>query len=231
MTFHPTALTGAFARTMCREEFAAHGLIADFAQQSLSVTVQAGTLRGMHFQREPTAEAKLIRCIRGAVHDVIVDLRAGSPSFMRHEAFELSAANGQQLYVPPGFVHGFQTLADDVEMTYLISAPSGPRRKAGCATTIRGSASPRRRDTHGAATGTDDIQAMIPRRETHSSAARRHDFSRTVRIRFGMAGAGSGVSCIGCFCKRTSAALAWACRQNIMKCAVHVWRLCYMSGA
>ena len=95
---------------------AAHGLIADFAQQNLSVTVQAGTLRGMHFQHDPAAEAKLIRCIRGAVHDVIVDLRAGSPSFMRHEAFQLSAANGRQLHVPPGYAHGFQTSADDVEM-------------------------------------------------------------------------------------------------------------------
>lgn len=122
---------GAFARTMCRDEFTAHGLIADFAQQNLSITVQAGTLRGMHFQREPAAEAKLIRCLRGAVHDVIVDLRAGSPSFMRHEAFELSAANGRQLYVPPGFAHGFQTLVNDVEMTYLISAPYTPSAEGG----------------------------------------------------------------------------------------------------
>lgn len=115
MIFHPATLTGAFviepelrgdsrgacACTMCREEFAAHGLIADFAQRNLSVTVQAGTLRGMHFQREPAAEAKLIRCIRGAAHDVIVDLHAGSPSFMRHEVFELSAANGRHLLCGP----------------------------------------------------------------------------------------------------------------------------------
>lgn len=145
MIFHPTSLAGAFviepelrgdargafARTMCRDEFAAHGLVADFAQQNLSVTAQAGTLRGMHFQRDPAAEAKLIRCVRGAVHDVIVDLRAGSPSFLRHEAFELSAANGRQLYVPPGFAHGFQTLVDDVEMTYLISAPYTPSAEGG----------------------------------------------------------------------------------------------------
>jgi dTDP-4-dehydrorhamnose 3,5-epimerase len=122
---------GAFARTMCRDEFAAHGLVTAYAQQNLSVSVLAGTLRGLHFQRSPHAEAKLIRCVRGAVHDVILDLRSGSPSYMRHEAFELSATNGRQLYVPPGFAHGFQTLVDDVEMTYLISEPYTPSAEGG----------------------------------------------------------------------------------------------------
>lgn len=145
MIFHPTTLPGAFiielelradargsfARTMCRDEFAEHGLVTEFAQQNLSCSVHAGTLRGMHFQKPPYAEAKLIRCVRGAVLDVIVDLRPDSPSYMRHEAFELSAANRRQIYVPQGFAHGFQTLVDDVEMTYLISAPYTPAAEAG----------------------------------------------------------------------------------------------------
>ncbi|MBL6078173.1 dTDP-4-dehydrorhamnose 3,5-epimerase [Belnapia sp. T18] len=122
---------GIFARTMCREEFAAHGMAQDFVQQNMSTSATAGTLRGMHFQRAPHTEAKLVRCIRGAILDVIVDLRSGSPSYLRHEAFELTAENRRQLYVPPGFAHSFQTLADDSEVSYLVSAAYAPQAEGG----------------------------------------------------------------------------------------------------
>ena len=145
MIYHPTTLQdawlieleprgdarGVFARTMCRDEFAKHGMATDYVQQNMSISVQAGTLRGLHFQRPPHAEAKLVRCVRGAVHDVIVDLRAGSPTFMRHEAFELTAGNNRQLYVPPGFAHSFQTLTDDTEVSYLVSAAYAPAAEGG----------------------------------------------------------------------------------------------------
>lgn len=114
---------GFFARTMCAEELAAQGIEAGFVQQNMSVSARRGTLRGMHFQLEPFAEAKLVRCVRGALCDVIVDLRPDSPSYLHHEAFELSAENHHQLYVPCGFAHGFITLMDDVETSYLVSAP------------------------------------------------------------------------------------------------------------
>ncbi len=113
---------GAFARTFCEREFAAQGLQTRFVQHSSSSSVARGTLRGMHFQREPHTEVKLVRCVRGAICDVIVDLRPNSPTFRRWEAFELNAGNGRQLYIPRGFAHGFQTLADDTELSYLISA-------------------------------------------------------------------------------------------------------------
>lgn len=122
---------GFFARTMCREEFASHGLISDFVQQNTSVSAHRGTLRGMHYQTEPYAEAKLVRCLRGAIVDVIVDLREGSPSYLKHQMFELTDRNRHQLYVPPGFAHSFQTLADDVEVSYLVSAPYTPEAERG----------------------------------------------------------------------------------------------------
>ena len=122
---------GSFARTMCREEFAVHGLITDYMQQNMSISKSAGTLRGMHFQREPYAEAKLVRCLRGAIFDVIVDLRPDSPTFMVHEGFELSMSDHRQLYVPPGFAHAFQTLVDEVEVSYLVSAPYTPSAEGG----------------------------------------------------------------------------------------------------
>lgn len=145
MLFHKTTLQDAylieleprgdergwFARTMCQGEFAAHGLATEYVQQNLSGSAKAGTLRGMHFQRGADAEAKLVRCTRGAVIDVIVDLRGGSPTYLKHEAFELTVANRHQLYVPPGFAHGFQTLVDDVEMTYLVSAMYAPASEGG----------------------------------------------------------------------------------------------------
>lgn len=122
---------GAFARTMCRDEFSRHGLSGEFVQQNMSVTALAGTVRGLHFQQPPHCEAKLVRCVRGAVLDVVVDLRAGSASHLRHVRVELGDANGRQIYIPPGCAHGFQTLVDDVEMTYLMSAAYAPACEAG----------------------------------------------------------------------------------------------------
>ena len=122
---------GSFARTMCRDEFVAHGLAADYVQQNMSISAKAGTIRGMHFQRVPFTEAKLVRCVRGAILDVIVDLRAASPTYLKHEGFEMTAENHRQLYVPPGFAHAFQTLVDDVEVSYLVSAPYMPSAEGG----------------------------------------------------------------------------------------------------
>jgi dTDP-4-dehydrorhamnose 3,5-epimerase len=122
---------GWFARTMDAKIFAAHGMDSQFVQQNASTSAQAGTLRGLHFQREPHAEAKLIRCLRGRILDVIVDLRPTSPSYLRHEAFDLSAENSRMLYVPKGFAHGFQTLTDDVEVSYLVSAYYMPEAEGG----------------------------------------------------------------------------------------------------
>lgn len=117
---------GHFARTMCVDEFAAAGIETRYPQSSQSHNIRAGTLRGMHFQRAPHAEAKLVRCERGAIWDVIIDLRPRSPSYRRWQGFELSAANGRSLYIPKGFAHGFQTLADETDVLYMISAAFVP---------------------------------------------------------------------------------------------------------
>ncbi|MCE8034189.1 dTDP-4-dehydrorhamnose 3,5-epimerase [Billgrantia tianxiuensis] len=122
---------GFFARTMCRSEFAKRGLISEYVQQNTSFSVRRGTLRGFHYQVRPHGEAKLVRCIRGAILDVIVDLREASPSYLQHQAFELTDANRYQLYVPPGFAHAFQTLSDDVEVCYLVSTPYHPQAERG----------------------------------------------------------------------------------------------------
>ena len=122
---------GFFARSFSVEEFAPRGLQTDFQQHSVSYTARAGTLRGMHFQLEPASEVKLVRCTRGAVHDIIVDLRPLSATYRRWQAFVLTEQNRQQLYIPKGFAHGFQTLCDDVEMSYLISAPYQPELARG----------------------------------------------------------------------------------------------------
>jgi dTDP-4-dehydrorhamnose 3,5-epimerase len=122
---------GFFARTFCAHEFAARGLKATVAQASLSYSRAKGTLRGMHFQRPPVSEAKLVRCTRGAIHDVIVDLRPWSPSFLAHVAVELTAENRRALYIPDGFAHGFQTLADDTEVVYQMSEFYAPGHEAG----------------------------------------------------------------------------------------------------
>jgi dTDP-4-dehydrorhamnose 3,5-epimerase len=112
---------GFFERTYCEREFATLGIQDVFVQHSRSLSALRGTLRGMHFQKEPHEEAKVVSCAKGAIHDVIVDLRPGSETFLRWQAFELSSANRHQLYVPVGFAHGFQTLEDNTEVNYLIS--------------------------------------------------------------------------------------------------------------
>ena len=122
---------GYFARTMCRDEFKAHGLVSDFVQANHSYNRKRGTLRGMHFQRAPHEEVKLVRCVRGAILDVIIDLRPESPTYMKWEGFELTADNGRLLYVPAGFAHGFQTLVDDVDVIYQVSHPYTPAAEGG----------------------------------------------------------------------------------------------------
>ena len=122
---------GFFARTFDAAEFARRGLRDAFPQCSVSFNARAGTLRGMHFQAEPHAEAKLVRCTAGAIFDVIVDLRPESPTRLRWLGVELSAANRRALYVPEGFAHGFQTLADASEVFYQISVPYHPASARG----------------------------------------------------------------------------------------------------
>jgi dTDP-4-dehydrorhamnose 3,5-epimerase len=112
---------GYFARVWCREAFAAQGLPTDLAQVSMSFNRRKGTLRGMHLQSAPHEEAKLVRCARGAIFDVVLDLRPSSPTFLRWDAVELSASNGRMLFLPYGCAHGFQTLEDDCEVVYHIS--------------------------------------------------------------------------------------------------------------
>jgi dTDP-4-dehydrorhamnose 3,5-epimerase len=114
---------GFFARTFCVREFAEHGLETNYPQHSISFSARKGTLRGLHYQRAPHAEVKLVRCIKGVIWDVIVDIRSESPTYRQWQSFELSGSNGHQLYIPKGFAHGFQTLNDDVEVNYLISEP------------------------------------------------------------------------------------------------------------
>ena len=111
---------GFFARTFCEREFAAHGLATRFVQASTSFSAGKGTLRGMHYQLTPWSETKLVRCIRGTLYDVILDLRDGSPTFGRSFGAELTDENRRMLYVPKGFAHGFITLADGTEVSYLI---------------------------------------------------------------------------------------------------------------
>ena len=112
---------GFFARSFCAEEFRAHGLDPVVAQCNVSFNAARGTLRGLHWQAAPHAEAKLVRCTRGAIWDVVVDLRPGSASARRWFAAELTADNRRALYVPAGFAHGFQTLADASEVLYQMS--------------------------------------------------------------------------------------------------------------
>lgn len=112
---------GFFARTFCQQEFEAHGLNARVAQSNVSFNSRKGTLRGMHYQAAPFAEAKLVRCTAGSIYDVIIDLRLASATFKRHFAVELSAENRRMLYIPEDFAHGFQTLEDDTEVFYQMA--------------------------------------------------------------------------------------------------------------
>jgi dTDP-4-dehydrorhamnose 3,5-epimerase len=109
---------GYFARSFCEQEFAAHGLPSRFPQCNLSRNDRVGTLRGMHYEAPPSSESKLVRCVSGAIYDVIVDLRAGSPTFLAWTGVELSAASGRALFVPAGFAHGFITLVDASDVLY-----------------------------------------------------------------------------------------------------------------
>jgi dTDP-4-dehydrorhamnose 3,5-epimerase len=122
---------GWLARTFCRDEFAARGLVADFVQCSTSFNARSGTLRGMHFQRAPHAETKLVRCTRGAVFDVLLDLRPDSATFRCWHAVELSEANGVAAYIPAGLAHGFQSLTDASEVLYQITERYAPEASAG----------------------------------------------------------------------------------------------------
>lgn len=145
MNFSPTHLDGAmvieldphkdergfFARAFCRDEFAAHGLEPEVAQCNVSYSPRKLTLRGMHYQAAPHAEAKLVRCTRGAIYDAIIDLRHESPTFKRYFAIELSWQNHTMLYVPAGFAHGFLTLEAETEVFYQMSAPYQPESARG----------------------------------------------------------------------------------------------------
>jgi dTDP-4-dehydrorhamnose 3,5-epimerase len=118
---------GFFARTFCVEEFAARGLETRYAQHSASFSTRKGTVRGMHYQLEPHAEVKIVRCVKGDIWDVVIDIRPDSPTYRRWQCFELSSTNRNQLYIPKGCAHGFQTLSDDVELNYVISEPYSPQ--------------------------------------------------------------------------------------------------------
>jgi dTDP-4-dehydrorhamnose 3,5-epimerase len=145
LSFHPTGFQGVwlikptpardprgfFMRTFCAREFADQGLVSDFVQHSTSHSALRGTLRGMHFQRPPHAEVKVVTCLKGAIWDVIIDLRPGSATFLRWECFPLSLENRHQLYIPEGFAHGFQTLMADSEVGYLMSAFYAPEAADG----------------------------------------------------------------------------------------------------
>jgi dTDP-4-dehydrorhamnose 3,5-epimerase len=122
---------GFFARTWCQEEFAANGLNRDLAQANISFNHRKGTLRGMHYQEAPHQEAKLVRCTRGAIFDVALDLRPDSPTYRAWFGAELTDENRSMLYVPEGCAHGFLTLADATEVAYQMSAPYAPAAARG----------------------------------------------------------------------------------------------------
>lgn len=122
---------GFFARTFCRDEFAALELVSHFVQCNLSFNHLKGTLRGMHYQADPSPEVKLVRCTMGAAYDVIVDLRPSSPTYRQWEGVELTAENRRAVYIPAGFAHGFQTLTDGTELFYQMSEFYVPELAAG----------------------------------------------------------------------------------------------------
>jgi dTDP-4-dehydrorhamnose 3,5-epimerase len=112
---------GFFARSWCQREFEANGLDGRIVQCNISFNTRKGTLRGMHYQAAPFEEAKLVRCTRGAIYDVVVDLRPGSPTFRRWVGFTLTALNREMVYIPKGCAHGFLTLEDETEVFYQMS--------------------------------------------------------------------------------------------------------------
>lgn len=145
MIFNETSLKGAyvidlephqdergfFARTFCGREFEEHGLISRLVQANISFNHKKGTLRGMHYQLAPFAETKLVRCTRGALYDVIIDVRPDSPTYKQWFGVELTGDNHRMLYVPEGFAHGFQTLEDNTEATYQVSEFYAPGYEQG----------------------------------------------------------------------------------------------------
>ncbi|MFZ0614219.1 MAG: dTDP-4-dehydrorhamnose 3,5-epimerase [Desulfobacterales bacterium] len=145
MIFTPTGLDGAFvveieprgddrgffARAYCRREFEKNGLQVDFVQANTAFSKEKGTLRGMHFQRSPHAEAKFLRCVRGAVFDVMIDLRPDSPTRKKWFGVDLTAENRKMVYAPAGFAHGYLTTAADTEVFYLVSAFYAPEAEGG----------------------------------------------------------------------------------------------------
>jgi dTDP-4-dehydrorhamnose 3,5-epimerase len=122
---------GFFVEQYNKRTLAAHGLQFDVVQDNLSHSARSGTIRGLHFQSPPSEQAKLVSVLRGAIFDVLVDIRFGSPSYGRHVAFELSAESGSQVFVPRGLAHGFCTLADDTLVQYKVDAPYDPSRDLG----------------------------------------------------------------------------------------------------
>jgi dTDP-4-dehydrorhamnose 3,5-epimerase len=140
MTFHPTSLPGVWRieperredergfllRTYCEMEFQSHGLNTHWPQCNLTLTKRRGMLRGLHYQIGPQAETKLVRCVAGAVWDVVVDIRPESSTFKKWEAFELTSENNRQLYIPEGYAHGFQCLTDDCRLFYQMSDSYAP---------------------------------------------------------------------------------------------------------
>ena len=145
MRFTPTGLAGAhlihleprvderglFARAFCAREFAAQGLETSYLQANISTNARAGTVRGLHFQRAPDAEVKLVRCVKGAIYDVIVDMREGSQTYLRAFGAELSDDNGLTMYVPKGFAHGYQALSGGASVFYMVSAFYAPQSEGG----------------------------------------------------------------------------------------------------
>jgi dTDP-4-dehydrorhamnose 3,5-epimerase len=145
MIFHQTELPGAFlvdlepradergffARTWCQRELAEHGLNTNVVQANMSYNARRGTLRGLHYQVAPYAETKLVRCTRGAIYDVIVDLRPDSATYKRWIGVELTADNRRAMYVPEGFAHGFVTLEDNTDVMYQVTAFFTPGAESG----------------------------------------------------------------------------------------------------
>jgi dTDP-4-dehydrorhamnose 3,5-epimerase len=124
---------GFFMETFAAERYAEAGIKGPFVQDNHSLSRPKGTLRGLHFQKPPVPQGKLVRCTAGVILDVAVDIRKGSPTYGRHVAAELSAENGQQLWVPEGFAHGFCTLTEDAEVQYKVTGPYAPDCDAGIA--------------------------------------------------------------------------------------------------
>ena len=145
MIFHKTTLEGAyvielnrredergfFARTFCQQEFRQQELVTNIVQVNNSMAVHKGTLRGMHYQLPPKAETKIVRCIQGALHDIIIDLRSDSPTFGQHHGVTLTAENRQMFYVPKGFAHGFLTLEEQTEAFYFVDEFYSPDHERG----------------------------------------------------------------------------------------------------